>query len=135
MRKFLELTLAGNDKKLYIPSDSIRTYEEVPEGKNPEYPNAATFLRYDYGAGLMFALVMEPVTTIYGEVGDQGWVALNTIDDSVLMIRNELVTAIQEKRDEDADIDATEIVININGSIGSLIVKNPLEEIKPQLPH
>lgn len=129
-RKFLELTLTGSGKALYLPSDSILSYEFVPEGKNEDFPETGTFLRYNYGEGLMFAIVAEELDKVREQVGTDGFLHLHLIDDEELYLRNDLIIAMQEKEDE--NITATQISLRLDGQVGSLFVKDSFADIKKQ---
>ena len=130
-RRFLELTMVGTEKKLYMPADAVLTYEFVPEGKNPNFPETGTFLRYDFGEGLSFAIVRESLEQLKEEVGTDGFIQLHLLDDAELYIKSQLFIAAQEKEDE--GIQATQISLNLNGQVGSVFVKEKFEEIKPKL--
>lgn len=127
-RKFLELSIVGSGKALYIPSDAILTYEFVPEGKNPNIPNAGTFIRYDYGEGLSFAFVDQSLDDLKTEVGTDGFLDLELVDDAPIYIKNHLIEAIQEVDDEGDE--ATRLSVNLGGQVGSLYVKNSFQDIK-----
>ena len=127
-RRFLELTIVGSDKALYIPSDAVLTYEFVPKGKNPHFPEAGCFLRYDYGEGLSFAIVNEPLDQLKEEIGSEGFLDLHLVDESEIYVKENLIEAIQEVVDE--GVDATRLSVNLGGQIGSLFVKNSFQDIK-----
>jgi hypothetical protein len=127
-RKFLELTMMGKGKKLYIPSDSVLSYEFVAEGKNPSFPEAGTFVRYDYGEGLSFAIVNEGIEYLKEQVGTEGFLQFHLVDDAELWLKDGLIIAIQEQEDE--DIEMTRLSLNLNGQVGSLMVKETYEDIK-----
>lgn len=129
-RRFLELTIAGAGKKLFMPADAVLTYEEVPEGKNPHFPEAGTFLRYDFGEGLAFSIVTEDIEAVKAEVGTDIYFSLRQIDDAQMYVRKDLLIAAQEKEDE--EITATQLSLSLGGQVGSLFVKNSYEEIKAQ---
>lgn len=128
-QNFLELTIVGDkDKKLFIPTHSVLTYEHVPEGKNPNFEGEGTFLRYDFGQGAMFALVKEKFNGIKEWIGTEGFIQLNLLDDAELQLREHLITAIHEREHE--DIELTEISLPLNGQVTSLFVKNSLKDIR-----
>jgi hypothetical protein len=127
-RRFLELTLAGSDKKLYLPADAILSYEQVLEGKNPHFPKEGGFLRYDYGEGLMFSLVSDTIEKLEEEIGTEGFITLTLTDDSKLQLKDYLIVAIQEVEEEGGD--HTRISIILQNQVGSLLVKESFKEIQ-----
>jgi hypothetical protein len=129
-RRFLELSIAGSGKALYIPTESVLTYEHVPEGKNEMFPDGGSFLRYDYGEGLSFAIVVQPISQLKDEIGTVGFLQLHLIDDAEIFVKNEIVEAVQEVEDE--GVESTRLSIRIGGQIGSLFVNDSFETIKTQ---
>ncbi len=129
-RRFLELTIVGSGKSLYIPSDAVLTYEQVPEGKNEHFPQASTFLRYDYGEGLSFALVDQPMEEVKELVSTNGFLELHLVDEAEIYVKDVLIQAIQEV--EDDGVSATRLSVTLGGEIGSLFVKDSFADIKTQ---
>lgn len=127
-RRFMELSIAGSEKALYIPSDSVLTYETVPKDKNPHFPDEGTFIRYDFGEGLAFAIVNELIDVVKEQVGTDGFLGLHLIEDSELFLRQGLVVAMQEQEDE--GISATKLSVTMGGQVGSLLVKETFKEIQ-----
>lgn len=133
-RKFLEMTLVGDKpKKLYMPSDAVLTFEDVPEGKNPAFPQRGTFLRYDYGEGLAFAIVAEQLEQLKEEIGTEGFVQFSMLDGAEFYTKKHLILAIQEKTDEEANIDATQLSLTLGGQVGSIFVTDKFEDIKVKM--
>lgn len=133
-RSFLELTLVGEKPKtLYIPTGSVLTYEDVPEGKNPAFPQRGTFLRYDFGEGLAFAIVAQSIEQLKEEIGTEGFLQFTMMDDAEIYLRNGLIVAVQEKEDTDSNVTATQVSLNLNGQVGSIFIKDTYEEMKLQL--
>lgn len=129
-RQFLELSIAGTGKALYLPVDSVLTYEHVPKGKTEHFPDGGSFLRYDYGEGLSFAIVDQAIEQLINDIGTEGFVGLHMVDDSPIYIKDVLIQAIQEVDDE--GVEATRLSINLGGQVGPVFVKESYEEIKAQ---
>lgn len=129
-QQFLELTIAGSNKKLYMPTSSVLTYEEVPEGKNEHFPDRGSFIRYDYGEGLAFAIVKQTMDILEQQIGAEGFLVLKLIDEAPLYVRKHLVVALQEQEDE--GVSATKISLMLGGQVGSLYVTDDFESIKAQ---
>lgn len=130
--RFLELTIVGEKpKKLYMPASSVLTYEEVPEGKNEQYPTSGTFLRYDYGEGLSFAFVSEPISEVRDVIGINDFLSLRGLDGGDFYVKKSVFVAAQEQ--ESDGVEATKITLQMSGQVGSLFVADPVSKITEQL--
>jgi hypothetical protein len=68
MTPMLELMLADG-RELDVPSGSIVMFEEMKEGKNPNFPNARSFIRYALGEDLRTAIVSTKVEDMIFDLG------------------------------------------------------------------
>lgn len=123
------MTIAGEKpKKLLIPHNSVLLYEYVPAGKNEQFPDGGTFIRYDFGGGLQFALVTEDYNSVASAIGFEGYMHLLLADGAPVSILKVLFMGAMEV--EDDGIELTQLFLNIGGKPAPLLVKESVEEIK-----
>jgi hypothetical protein len=129
--QFLELTVAAEKPKtLYIPTASIISYEEVPEGKNDSFPDGKTFVRYDYGQGLSYAMLVDTMDKLREEIGQEGYLNLRLMDGAELNLRGDMIIAMEEKEDEGVDL--TQLSLALGNQMGALFVADKVKDIIAQ---
>lgn len=142
---FIDLvTPSGQD--LSIPASSIKTFESLRPGKNPHFPNASAFLRFDFGTGPLEQLVSTPFDDIekvvFFNAGGQGrWLKVSHPDGDQLRILKEDVRAYStaatpEVVDEGDDTPQPKTVIQLalpNGQIAPFNLAESVEDVRKQL--
>jgi hypothetical protein len=144
--KWLELELA-NGNGLDIPAHSILAFEQLSPGKVPQWPNANTFIRFDYGMGMQ----QEALNTTIGELerlvkkaqpSDQPdpFVKLTNSDGTDTYFRKEGITGLKgikfteeelaEVKDPDAKHIRCQVAVNLSGQLINFFVREENHGIK-----
>lgn len=125
MQSFLDLTLADG-QNLLIPSHLIMSYEQVPEGQIPNFPDARTFVRYDLGNGqLQFGLCQTDIAELERDVGTQQFLRLEQSEGDLLYVRPNTITSVLRQEDGNC-----QVVMRLGEQLVPAVVRTPYEEIR-----
>lgn len=125
---FVEAKLVDG-KNLIIPAASVLTYEEVPKGANPDFPKAASYIRYDLGNGFPnFGLLETPFVDLAKQLPTDNYNQLDQTDAGPINLRKGLLISAIEA--EDGNIEA---VMRVGSQLHGLRLSSDFETVRAAL--